>query len=109
MLEKDGSSIAVLEATGMSRPKELDGKRYASYGARFEDSIVRDMVKNDAGTGQLEIVHPRKPGLWDTILKGEADATWIFDAWEGVQARCRVRISRRSRWKNSECRMAIRP
>lgn len=26
-------------------------------------------------------------GIWETLLKGEADATWIFTAWEGVEAR----------------------
>jgi len=25
-------------------------------------------------------------GIWETLLKGEADATWVFMGWEGVEA-----------------------
>jgi len=25
-------------------------------------------------------------GIWNTLLNGKADATWIFDNWEGIEA-----------------------
>ncbi|MFT5965569.1 MAG: hypothetical protein ACI8V9_000596 [Flavobacteriaceae bacterium] len=31
------------------------------------------MVKNEAGTGLMEIVYPDKLGIWNTLLEGKAD------------------------------------
>jgi ABC-type nitrate/sulfonate/bicarbonate transport system substrate-binding protein len=67
-------------------PKDLDGKRYSSYKARYEDEIVRQMIKNDGDTSDFEIGYPDKLGIWDMLLDGSYDATWVFMNWEGVAA-----------------------
>lgn len=86
ILQEDLSSIASLKSSKINTPKLLDGKIYASYKARYEDAIVKEMVKNDGGTGALQITYPAKLGIWNTLLEGTADATWIFDNWEGIEA-----------------------
>lgn len=86
ILQEDLSSIATLKSSNIKSPKHLDGKTYASYNARYEDHIVRKMVENDGGTGEFKIINPDKLGIWNTLLQGKADATWIFDNWEGVEA-----------------------
>ena len=86
LLQEDISSIATLTITGIRRPKDLDGKLYASYKARYEDHIVQQLIKNDGGKGEMKITYPEKLGIWNTLLEGNADATWIFDNWEGVEA-----------------------
>lgn len=83
---QDLSAIVVLEDTGITTPRELDGKIYASYRARYEDGIVRAMVRSDGGRGELEISYPDKLGIWDRLINGKADATWVFVNWEGVVA-----------------------
>lgn len=87
IFQEDLSAIAVLKDNEIDSPKALDGKTYASYKARYEDEIVRQMIKNDGGAGTFDIVYPDKLGIWETIVKREVDATWIFTNWEGVQAR----------------------
>lgn len=89
ILQKDLSCIASLKSSIISSPKHLDGKVYTSYKARYEDHIVRQMVKNDGGKGDIKITYPDKLGIWNTLLKGDADATWIFDNWEGVEAKAK--------------------
>lgn len=86
ILQEDISSIASLKSLNLKSPKDLDGKIYASYKARYEDHIVKQMVKNDGGTGEIEVQYPEKLGIWNTLLEGKADATWIFNNWEGVEA-----------------------
>ena len=86
ILQEDISSIASLKSANLNSPNLLDGKIYASYKARYEDHIVKQMVKNDGGTGAMEIIYPDKLGIWNTLLSGQANATWIFDNWEGVEA-----------------------
>jgi len=73
-------------ASGLSRPRDLDGKLYASYAARFEGRIVQQMIRADGGQG--DFVEEALPmlGVFDTILAGKADATWVFMGWEGIDA-----------------------
>jgi NitT/TauT family transport system substrate-binding protein len=84
--QRDTSAIVTLASSGIDQPKKLDKKTYASYDARFEDHIVRQLVRNDGGEGDVEIVTPPKLGIPNTLLDGTADATWVFVPWEGVQA-----------------------
>ncbi len=86
ILREDTSSLITLASSNIARPKQLDGKVYASYKARYEDKIVKQVIINDGGTGDIRIEYPEKLGIWDTILTGEFDATWIFNAWEGIEA-----------------------
>ncbi len=86
ILQKDLSCIVTLKSSNITSPKLLDGKIYASYKARYEDHIIKEMIKNDGGEGILQIIYPEKLGIWNTLLSGQADATWIFDNWEGIEA-----------------------
>jgi NitT/TauT family transport system substrate-binding protein len=89
LLAQDASAIVSLRQSGIERPAQLDGRTYASYGARFEDQLVRQMVRNDGGAGDFATIYPNRLGIWNTLLQGAADATWIFLPWEGVEARLR--------------------
>jgi NitT/TauT family transport system substrate-binding protein len=82
----DESAIVTLEDSEIDRPADLDGATYASYDARFEDHIVRQLVRNDGGEGDLDVVTPPKLGIWNTLLDGDADATWVFMPLEGLVA-----------------------
>jgi ABC-type nitrate/sulfonate/bicarbonate transport system substrate-binding protein len=86
ILQNDLSSIVTLKSSGLSSPRLLDRKIYASYKARYEDHIVREMIKNAGGKGDINILYPEKLGIWNTLLSGNADATWIFNNWEGIEA-----------------------
>ncbi len=86
LLQEDTSAIVVRERDDIQRPRDLDGKTYASYKARYEDPIVRQMVINDGGKGDLRILYPARLGIWDTVINGTADATWVFENWESIEA-----------------------
>ncbi len=82
----DLSAIVTLAESDIDRPADLDGGRYASYDARFEDHIVARMIQNDGGDGEFESITPPKLGIPNTLLDGDADATWVFTPWEGLLA-----------------------
>lgn len=86
ILKEDLSAIVCKTSPNIKSPKDLDGKTYASYNARYEDAIVKSMITTDGGSGDIIIKYPEKLGIWETIMKGDVDATWIFTNWEGVQA-----------------------
>ncbi len=75
VLARDASAIVTLKQSGIDRPRQLDGRGYASYCARFEDAIIRQMIRNDGGAGQFTSLKPARLGIWNTLLTGEADAT----------------------------------
>jgi len=85
--QRDTSAIVVRGDSPCLRPRDLDGRIYASYQARFEDGIVRAMVRADGGKGHVKMVYPPRLGVMDTLFAGMADATWVFMPWEGVWAR----------------------
>lgn len=86
LLQEDLSAVVALKGKGIQRPRDMDGRIYASYKARYEDGIVSAMAKMDGGKGQPILTYPEKLGIWNTLLTGEADLTWIFTNWEGVEA-----------------------
>ncbi|SMG34116.1 ABC-type nitrate/sulfonate/bicarbonate transport system, substrate-binding protein [Marivirga sericea] len=87
ILQKDASAIVSLANGKIQSIKDLDGKIYASYNARFEDHIVEAMIKKGGGNGEFTKSNPDKLGIWDTLLEGKADATWVFMPWEGILAK----------------------
>ncbi|MGY6561941.1 MAG: ABC transporter substrate-binding protein [Luteibaculaceae bacterium] len=86
IFQEDISAIVTLKNSGISRPSLLAGRTYASYRAKYEDAIINKMLEADGSADKLNISYPHKLGIWNTLLSGEADATWIFDNWEGVEA-----------------------
>ncbi|EMC97369.1 hypothetical protein BAUCODRAFT_68973 [Baudoinia panamericana UAMH 10762] len=86
ILQRDASAIV---STSLARISELgSGKTYGSYNARYEDDIVRAMIRADGGdsTGVKIERQQGKLSLFDAVKKGQLDATWIFMPWEGVEA-----------------------
>ena len=83
ILQRDASAIV---STKLSRISELgSGKVYGSYNARYEDDIVKAMIKQDGGNGDGVSIakHHGMLSLYDSLLSGEVDATWVFMPWEG--------------------------
>lgn len=96
LCSRNTSAIAARKGV-VSRPRDLDGRRYASYAARFEGRIVQRLIQADGGKGEYEEVVSPMLGLWNTVLADrdelapgeQTDATWVFTCWEGVDAEMR--------------------
>ena len=87
VLNKSASAICTMRSSGIINPAQLDGKRYASYEGRFEMAIIRQMIKNAGGKGEIIEVVPEKLKCFDAVVSNDCQATWIFEGWEGVDAR----------------------
>ena len=85
IFQNDISAIAVVKGNNINSPKDLDGKSYASYGARYEDLIIKQLIKNDGGKGNIKIYYPERLGVWNTVANNKYDSTWIFLNWEGIE------------------------
>ena len=61
------------------------------------------MIQHDGGKG--DFVEDTLPmlGIWNTLLEGESDATWVFMQWEGVEAKLKEWSSKRSPCATTAC------
>jgi len=80
------AAFAVLAKSGIQRPRDLDGKVYAAFGAPYETPIIKRLIMNDGGRGAFNSPVLNTFGL-DALLSGKADFMWIFEGVEGVEAR----------------------
>ena len=86
VLARDISAIVTLKESGIDRPQQLDGKVYASYGARYEDDLIRQLIQNDDGRGQFVSHKSSWTAIWRALITREVDAAWCWLTWEGVKA-----------------------
>jgi len=102
LLGKDASAIVTLNPE-IKSPKDLRGKRYASYRAKYEEGLVREMIKRDVGDqASRDDAHfavdedEQRLGIWQKMVddaqsstanesQTKIDFTWIFLPWEGLQ------------------------
>jgi hypothetical protein len=69
ILATSTSAIVTLADSGIDCPAKLEGKVYASYGARYEGRIVQQMIINDGGKGDFVEANPPMLGIWNTLLE----------------------------------------
>ena len=86
ILSTNTAALAVLKDSGITRPSELDGKIYAAYGGNYEDAVVGAVIRHDGGKGEFRSALLNVAGF-DALLAGRADFVWIFEGWQGVQAK----------------------
>jgi len=85
ILQRTASAIAVLETSGIARPKDLDGKTYAGFGYPNEEPTLKAVIEADGGTGRFEVATLNE-AAYEALFAGRADFTIVFTAWEGVEA-----------------------
>lgn len=86
ILQHAASAIAVLDDSGITRPRELDGKTYAGFGYPSEVPTLKAVIKADGGKGDFKVVQADSTAYQALYLR-KADFTIPFLAWEGVEAK----------------------
>ncbi|HET7728227.1 MAG TPA: ABC transporter substrate-binding protein [Candidatus Limnocylindrales bacterium] len=88
ILQHTGQEIAVLAASDIERPRELDGRTYAGFGYPNEVPTLRAVIRADGGRGEFDVV-TLDTAAYEALYAGRADFAIIFTAQEGVEARLR--------------------
>ena len=85
ILQHTASAIGVLATSGITRPRQLDGKTYAGFGYPNEEPTLKAVIKADGGTGTFKTV-TLDTAAYEALYSKKADFTIPFTAWEGVEA-----------------------
>lgn len=86
ILGHDTASFAVLAKSNIKRPRDLDGKIYAAFGAPYETPVIQRLIRSDGGKGVFKSPVLTAGGL-PALLSGRVDFMWIFEGTEGVEAK----------------------
>lgn len=84
ILQHNTSGIVSLKSSGITSPKKLEGKTYATWDMPVEKAIIKQVMTKDGGSfSKLKMV-PSTVTDVVAALKTNVDAVWIFYAWDGI-------------------------
>jgi ABC-type nitrate/sulfonate/bicarbonate transport system substrate-binding protein len=87
IIQHNTSGFAYLKDSGITRPRDLAGKRYAGFGAAFEEPVIAAVIKKDGGTDTKIQNITTNAGGYQAVAAKQADFVWIFAGWDGIQAK----------------------
>ncbi|MDO5746040.1 MAG: ABC transporter substrate-binding protein [Actinomycetaceae bacterium] len=86
--QRASNGISVMESSPFQRPKDLDGKIFATYGADDAGAIVRKVIQGDGGKGHFETIVVGT-GSYEAVVQGRADFAEGLTTWEGLEYKLR--------------------
>lgn len=88
LLPHNDSSMMALASSGITRPKDFEGKTYGGYGGSLETELLNRLVECDGGDPSL--VKHVEVGNIDYLAgmeQGRFDFVWVFEGWDALRAR----------------------
>jgi ABC-type nitrate/sulfonate/bicarbonate transport system substrate-binding protein len=89
IISHNTSGIMSLASTGITRPRDLAGKKFASWETPLVNAVIRDIVEGDGGDFAAVQMIPNSATDAFSALETDVDAIWIYYAWDGVAAELR--------------------
>ena len=84
--QKTDVVIGVRTNSGITSPKQLDGKTYAGYGSPLEVPMLKYVIKQAGGTGTFKDV-TLNTDAYQALYAGQADFALPEPTWEVIQAK----------------------
>ena len=85
ILQHNTSALVTLASSGLTRPRDLDGKVYGGFGAPYEGAVVGEIIKKDGGKGNFKNVTLSVDAM-QALESHRVDFAWVFEGWEVIQA-----------------------
>nr|MDQ2714909.1 ABC transporter substrate-binding protein [Chloroflexota bacterium] len=85
IIQHNTSALVTLASSGLTRPRDLDNKVYAGFGAPYEDAVVGQIIRDDGGRGVFKDVTLTIDAM-QALQTKRADFAWVFEGWEIIQA-----------------------
>ena len=86
IISHNTSGIMSLKKTGISRPRDLEGKRFATWETPIVAPIIKEIVENDGGNFGAVRMIPNFATDAFSALETDIDAIWVYYAWDGIAA-----------------------
>jgi ABC-type nitrate/sulfonate/bicarbonate transport system substrate-binding protein len=89
IISHNTSGIMSLAKSGIKRPRDLAGRRFASWETPLVTAVIKDIVENDGGDFNAVTMLPNFATDAFSALETDVDAIWIYYAWDGIAAEVR--------------------
>ncbi|WKN41812.1 ABC transporter substrate-binding protein [Tunicatimonas pelagia] len=86
VMQQETSAFVTLPDSGITRPAQLDGKTYGGYKTQLEKELLTNLIQQDGGQGDIDLVTPPRLEVFEAFLQQQFDTAWVFVPWEGVIA-----------------------
>jgi ABC-type nitrate/sulfonate/bicarbonate transport system substrate-binding protein len=86
IISHNTSGIMSLKSSGIQRPADLSGRRFASWQTPLFTAVIRRIVENDGGDFNTVKMIPNYATDALSALMTDVDAVWIYYAWDGIAA-----------------------
>ncbi len=86
IIQHNTSAFAALAKSGITSPRDMVGKRYASYGLPIERPILSQLMACDGADSSTVDFIDVGFDAFPALVSRRVDVAWIFLAWDGIQA-----------------------
>jgi len=87
IVEHNTSGILSLKSKNVTSPKDMEGKRYATWDLPVEKATLKNVIEKDGG--KYENVTMVNSTVTDIVsaLQADIDCVWVFEGWDGMAAK----------------------
>ena len=86
VIQHNTSSLISLTESGVTRPRDLAGHSYGSYGSELEEALIRTLVECDGGDPDaVELTPLSSDDFRIGLTEHQFDTAWVFDAWDTIR------------------------
>ena len=86
IISHNTSGIMTLRESGIQRPADLSGRRFATWDMPIVTAIMRYIVEKDGGDFNTVRMIPNFATDVFSALQTDVDSIWIYYAWDGIAA-----------------------
>ncbi len=84
LIQHNTSGIISLKEDGITSPKGLEGKNYATWELPVEQAMIKNIVEADGGDYEKVKLIPEYVTDEAAALQQDIDAIWVYYAWAGI-------------------------
>jgi ABC-type nitrate/sulfonate/bicarbonate transport system substrate-binding protein len=88
LVSTNTSSLMSLSSSGITRPKDLEGKTYGGFGGELEKQLVSSLVKCDGGDpNKIKWADVGNADYRAGLEQHQYDFVWVFEGWDVIHLR----------------------
>lgn len=89
VIQHNTSGFASPKEKGITRPRDMEGKRYGAWGSPTEEAMLQALMESDGGDySKVENINIGTADFF-TAIERDIDFAWIYYGWTGVEAELR--------------------
>ena len=85
VIQHNTSGIMSAKGGGITSPKGMEGKKYATWDLPIEKATLKQVVENDGGDfDKVELIPSTVTDESSALSSKSVDAIWVFYGWAGI-------------------------